>query len=144
MFENPRRGRQVRNFTTNVPKILDLKSSSEQIFYRKLPLGAPVRWRYCNWAFGKQLWIVVCGCKQRASSGQFQFSHRRSFDRPACLQTKKILGEGSLQGNSFEEWSKNTTKHEEVNYMSSCSTRVWDDWLKNGTPYPDSDTFVEP
>ena len=32
MFENPRRGRQARNFTTNVPKMLDLKSSSEQIF----------------------------------------------------------------------------------------------------------------
>ena len=32
MFENPRRGRKARNFTTNVPKILDLKSSSEQIF----------------------------------------------------------------------------------------------------------------
>ena len=31
MFEN----------TTNVPKILVLKSSSEQIFSRKLPLGAP-------------------------------------------------------------------------------------------------------
>ena len=42
MFENPRRGRQARNFTTNAPKILDLKSSSEQIFSRKLPLGAPV------------------------------------------------------------------------------------------------------
>ena len=28
MFENPRRGRQARNFTTNVPKILDLKSSN--------------------------------------------------------------------------------------------------------------------
>ena len=41
MFENHRRGRQARNFTTNVPKILDLKSSSEQIFSRKLPLGAP-------------------------------------------------------------------------------------------------------
>ena len=41
MFENPRRGRQARNFTTNVPKILDLKSSSEQIFSRKLPLGTP-------------------------------------------------------------------------------------------------------
>ena len=39
MFENPRRGRQARNFTTNVPKILVLKSSSEQIFSRKLPLG---------------------------------------------------------------------------------------------------------
>ena len=42
MFENPRRGRQARNFTTNVPKILVLKSSSEQIFSLKLPLGAPV------------------------------------------------------------------------------------------------------
>ena len=28
--------------------------------------------------------------------------------------------------------------------MSSWSTRVWDDWLKNGTPYHDSNTFVEP
>ena len=32
MVENPRRGRQARNFTTNLPKILVLKSSSEQIF----------------------------------------------------------------------------------------------------------------
>ena len=42
LLENPRRGMQARNFTTNVPKILDLKSSSEQIFSRKLSLGAPV------------------------------------------------------------------------------------------------------
>jgi len=41
-FVNPRRSRQARNFITNVPKILDLKSSSEQIFFRKLSLGAPV------------------------------------------------------------------------------------------------------
>ena len=41
MFENPRRGRQAINFTTNVPKILDLKWSSEQIFFRKLSFGAP-------------------------------------------------------------------------------------------------------
>ena len=41
MFENPRRGRQARNFATNVPKILVLKSSFERIFSRKLPLGAP-------------------------------------------------------------------------------------------------------
>ena len=40
MFENPRRGRQARNFTTNVPKILDLKSSSEQIF-SKIDVGCP-------------------------------------------------------------------------------------------------------
>ena len=31
-FENPRRGRQARDFTKNVPEILDFKSSSEQIF----------------------------------------------------------------------------------------------------------------
>ena len=43
MFENPRRGRQARHFTTSVPKILDLKSSSEQIFLRKLTLGDPER-----------------------------------------------------------------------------------------------------
>ena len=48
MFENPRRGRQARNFTTNVPKILDLKSSSEQIFSRKLSLGAPVIYQEYN------------------------------------------------------------------------------------------------
>ena len=43
MFENPRRGRQARNFTANVPKILDLESSSEQMFFfRKLTLhGCP-------------------------------------------------------------------------------------------------------
>ena len=41
MFENPRRGRQAGNGTTNAPKILDLKSPSEQIFSRKLPLGTP-------------------------------------------------------------------------------------------------------
>ena len=41
VLENPRGGRQARNFTTNVPKILDLKSSSEQIFsnnWRRVPL----------------------------------------------------------------------------------------------------------
>ena len=32
MFENPGRGRQARNFTTNVPKILNFKSFPEQIF----------------------------------------------------------------------------------------------------------------
>ena len=41
MFENPRRGRQARNFTTNVSKIVDVKSSFEQIFFRKWSLGAP-------------------------------------------------------------------------------------------------------
>ena len=44
MFQNPRTGRQAKNFTTNASKILDLKSSSEQIFSENLrwvPLGTP-------------------------------------------------------------------------------------------------------
>ena len=41
MFENPRRGRQTRNFTTIFPKIFDLKSPSEQDGFQKLTLGAP-------------------------------------------------------------------------------------------------------
>ena len=40
MFENPRRGRQAKNFTTSVPKILDLRSSSEQIF-SEIVVGCP-------------------------------------------------------------------------------------------------------
>ena len=48
MFENPRRGKQARNFTTNAPQILGIKSSSEQIFSRKLPLGAPVDLSKCQ------------------------------------------------------------------------------------------------
>ena len=39
LFENPRRGMQARKFTTNVPKILDLKFRTD--IFRKLTLGAP-------------------------------------------------------------------------------------------------------
>ena len=42
-FENRRRGRQAKNFSANDPKILDLKSSSEQTIFRKLSLGALFR-----------------------------------------------------------------------------------------------------
>ena len=48
-FENPRRGRQARNLSENDPKILDLKSSSEQIIFRKLSLGAPGQWTVSTW-----------------------------------------------------------------------------------------------
>ena len=42
MFENPRRGRRARNFTKNVPKILDLKSIVFRTYsFRKLTLDTP-------------------------------------------------------------------------------------------------------
>ena len=49
--ENPRRGREARNFTTNVPEILDLKWSSEQIFSKNWrwvpPVGSLSCCRFC-------------------------------------------------------------------------------------------------
>ena len=49
MFEKPRSGRQARNFTTNVPKILDLKSSSQQIFFENC------RWVPCCFT----MWLLT-------------------------------------------------------------------------------------
>ena len=61
MFENPRRGRQARHFTKNVPKILDLKSPSEQIF-PKIDVGYPW-WLILNnilkYNFKNILWSFV-------------------------------------------------------------------------------------
>ena len=59
MFENPRRGRQARNFTTNIPNTLVLKSSSEQIFSRKLPLGAPETRKTFH------LWSTCCSFQKK-------------------------------------------------------------------------------
>ena len=59
MFENPRRNRQARNFTENDPKILDLKSSSEQIIFRKLSLGAPDQSRLARSLFFPRLGSFV-------------------------------------------------------------------------------------
>ena len=61
MFENPKRSRQAKNFTTNAPKILDLKSSSEQIFSRKLPLGAPDVSRRVT--LGRDTRLMVLNCQ---------------------------------------------------------------------------------
>ena len=60
MFDNLRRGRQARNVTKNVPKILDLKSSSEQIFsgnWRWVPCALP--------------WEVQCVMKNYQQNGRF-------------------------------------------------------------------------
>ena len=70
MFENPRRDRQARNFTTNVPKILDLKSSSEQIFFRKLTLGAPDK------LFGRVWTTINCLQGNFDSSRIFAYIYR--------------------------------------------------------------------
>ena len=48
MFENPRRGRQAKNLTKNVPKILDLKSSSEKVFSENWRWVLPFFFFFCR------------------------------------------------------------------------------------------------
>ena len=50
MFQNPTNGRPAANFRTNVPKILDLKSSSAQIFSEN--------WRWVPLTFGRLHHII--------------------------------------------------------------------------------------
>ena len=48
MFENPRRGRQAKNFTINAPKILDLQSFFRTDTFRKTDVGCPDCWLIYN------------------------------------------------------------------------------------------------
>ena len=68
--------------------------------------------------------------------------------RPTCMFTdKKDSGRGINTGTDKIIQSRNEARipqnTKRSTNMSSWSTRVWDDWLENGTPYHDSDTFVE-
>ena len=69
--------------------------------------------------------------------------------RPTCLFTdKEDSGRGITTGTDKEIQSRNEARipqnTKRSTKMSSWSTRVRDDWLKNRTPYHDSDTFVDP
>ena len=100
MFENPRRGRQARNFTTNVSKILDLKSSSEQIFFRKLSLGAP--------ALRKKERLYRKACRSGTDKSWARFKrHRRSVDRQANLLSLA----GSEQHKALPELFKSLNRN---------------------------------
>ena len=60
-FENPRRGMQARNLATNVPKSLDLKSSSEQIFFkncRRVPLLKAMQERNRSETFARRVQLI--------------------------------------------------------------------------------------
>ena len=95
MFENPRRGRQARKFTTNAPKILDLKSSSEQIFSRKLPLGAPVGTRH-----PEKL--------QTDSGGEFYNSKVQAFFKKQGVH--HFSTHGDPHGSVVERWNHSKQK----------------------------------
>ena len=80
MFENPRRGRQARNFTTTVPKILHLKSSSEQIFSE-------------NWRWVPLMTIIVSGNKKLRIQKypDIQLFRERLSEEMCTRQSRKVI-----------------------------------------------------
>ena len=82
MFQNPRRGMQARNFTTNVSKILDLKSFPEDIF-RKLTLGAPEI--ICAWLWDSIGLKITDSRSPVMMTGQILFSPNKQ-----CYRAKRI------------------------------------------------------
>ena len=113
MFENPRRGSQARNFTKNVPKILDLKSNR---YFPKIDVG-------CPWSREKTIFIVrFLGREQKGPSPllpsprggggagtplyklyRYVLPHRVWFLRRFGLKTGKNFGHfGLVLGMVFE------------------------------------------
>ena len=88
MFKNPRRGRQARNFTTNVPKILDLKSSSEQIFSKN--------WRWVPLSWVLLLPWIITGKKFYVFISKYGYKMERKV-----LGTCKVLRLLALKQNIF-------------------------------------------
>ena len=76
MFENPRRGRQTRNFTANAPKILDLKSSSEQIFFENCR-WVPLLIEDLDKAFAKYRGAYHIGSKSKTSEARKRKEQRK-------------------------------------------------------------------
>ena len=76
--------------------------------------------------FRKTIWIFKCGCRKRASSWQFQFSHRGSFDRPACLQTKnEDSGRGITTVTDKEIQSRNEARiPQNTKRQTTCSEHL--------------------
>ena len=117
MFENPRRGRQARNFTTNVPKILDLKSSSEQIFSRKLSLGAPGKIRQVHTILPLLTDSVQKNVEVRKqlSFGRMGHAYSRRQNTQRSLETIETSGKGIPQNRRIS-WRQEKG-------LRSCSDR---------------------
>ena len=153
MFENPRKGRQARNFTTNAPKILDLKSSSEQIFSRKLPLGAPVWIEVADYnkCFGLIfIWIVfVRRCMRSESSKYNGRSSSGDKGRPICWEWRRqdLTGKNGLFVGDHINVNQNIgTRHRQRAPWTSDLSAFWNEkilfvyWKFSGM-YPRLRTF---
>ena len=138
MFENPRRGKQARNFTTNVPKILDLISSSEQIFSetcRWVPCIVETRvntefWPRVGGRGGGILGLVFGGNVPLASQSPYPKSILWPIIDPISVTFEQIRNfhDPNLVTFYFHElthfldWTKNTL-------LFICSKNILVSWL---------------
>ena len=104
-FENPRRGRQARYFTTNVPKILDLKSSSEQLFSKNcrwVPLrewGGTAKHSHAQKQLRRQLLRLIESVCSPSSTGFPNVKWRLANSRAREASEKRERG---MMGTSVE------------------------------------------
>ena len=128
MFENPRKSRQARNFTTNVPKILDLKSSSEQIFFRKLSLSAPglrdrAAWEQCFQGWQKLNSYVLKLCIKKERKWVLFF---RSTSRYCALLRGLLKWQHEIKSNIHcsdgRTWSNDDTQ---LRHRLTSTSKVW-------------------
>ena len=117
MFKNPRRGRQARNFTTKIPKILDLKSSSEQIFSKN------GRWVPLSWVLLLP-WIIT-GKKFYVFISKYGYKMERKV-----LGTCKVLRLLALKQNIFipDVFSKKIKTCRQVWYLTDKTCRYLTSW----------------
>ena len=100
MFENPRRCRQARNFTTNVLKILDLNSSSEQIFSKN--------WRWVLLIY-KNLESLPDSSSQIFAIDWCSFSlFDRNKTQPQAIKTRETTASLSL-ADSMDDYRNSPT-----------------------------------
>ena len=116
MFQNPRRGMQPRNFTTNVSKILDLKSPSEDIF-RKLTLGAPEI--ICAWLWDSIGLKITDSRSPVMMTGQILFSPDKQ-----CYRAKRIKRQ--LYGKYYKMFASKNDRQDE-----SLTGRYFEPWIVN-------------
>ena len=117
MFENPRRGRQARNFTKSVPKIsLDLKSSSGQIFSQN--------WRGVLLSFSWYVSLLYLhDCEMKFPNSNFYIELKPTPDDfflsfETCTARYYLL-------NFSHDWSSLTTNSESANsFYTNCPLAV--------------------
>ena len=132
MFENPRRGRQARNFTKNGPKILDLKSSSEQIFSRKLPLGAPVpsslQSAFVTNGYEKGLWRTTNNLSKKFVPLRVQGESRFQVSRKVAFTLKYLFFAISNNLFTFVLWNSLKNGSRDLYRVNGAVQAHW--WTK--------------